>query len=421
VRRATGFLLRNWPLKLGAVLLATVLYSGLVLSQNVRTWTGAVPIDTTSRPHPTAVLRNAAGDVTVIRYRAPLDVGVLLPDSFRASVDLTRVRPREDGSPTAVPVSVVALDNRVQIVDFQPQSILVTLEPVAEKTVPVDVEESVPLGIEAGTPRYQPSQVTVRGAASLVSTVQEAVARVSIDASGLIVDRPVDLVAVDNQGDEVLGVELEPSQARVQISVARVLETRSLPVAVPTVGEPAFGHRIADISVEPQLVTVSGEESTVVALQAASTERLDLTGRDSNFQATLPLSLPEGVAVSGDDEVRVTIRIAVKEGSLDVPVAVEPLGARSDRTYSLGAGQVNVSLAGPVPELEQLDTTQLRAFAEVSGLDVGTHVVAVEFTAPVGLELQSVEPREVTVVVSAPLETPGASPATTGTILRIAL
>ena len=30
------FVLRNWPLKLGAILLATVLYSGLVLSQNVR-------------------------------------------------------------------------------------------------------------------------------------------------------------------------------------------------------------------------------------------------------------------------------------------------------------------------------------------------------------------------------------------------
>ena len=40
VRRVTDFLLRNWPLKLGAIILATVLYSGLVLGQNVRTWTG---------------------------------------------------------------------------------------------------------------------------------------------------------------------------------------------------------------------------------------------------------------------------------------------------------------------------------------------------------------------------------------------
>ena len=45
MRRALDFLLRNWPLKLGAILLATVLYSGLVLAQNVRTWTGQVPVD----------------------------------------------------------------------------------------------------------------------------------------------------------------------------------------------------------------------------------------------------------------------------------------------------------------------------------------------------------------------------------------
>ena len=90
MRRVANFLLRNWPLRLGAILLATVLYSGLVLGQNVRTWTGDLPVDAI-RPPAGATLLSDLDPVTVIRYRAPLDVGVLSPDSFRATVDLSRI------------------------------------------------------------------------------------------------------------------------------------------------------------------------------------------------------------------------------------------------------------------------------------------------------------------------------------------
>ena len=44
MRRFFSFLVGNWPLKLGAIALATVLYGGVVISENVRTWGGQVPI-----------------------------------------------------------------------------------------------------------------------------------------------------------------------------------------------------------------------------------------------------------------------------------------------------------------------------------------------------------------------------------------
>ena len=50
VSAGARFLVRNWPLKLAAILgLATVLYAGLVLSENARTWTGEVPIEASAR------------------------------------------------------------------------------------------------------------------------------------------------------------------------------------------------------------------------------------------------------------------------------------------------------------------------------------------------------------------------------------
>ena len=98
MKRLTDFLRRNWPLRLGAILLATVLYTGLVLGQNVRTWTGSIPVDAL-RPPANATVISEIPPVTQVRYRAPLDVGVLSPNSFNASIDLSRVDAAAGGPP----------------------------------------------------------------------------------------------------------------------------------------------------------------------------------------------------------------------------------------------------------------------------------------------------------------------------------
>ncbi len=64
VRRLLDFVLRNWPLKLAAIGLATVLYAGVTLSGNERTWPGAVPIEVLDPPPGAAVL-DLPGSVTV--------------------------------------------------------------------------------------------------------------------------------------------------------------------------------------------------------------------------------------------------------------------------------------------------------------------------------------------------------------------
>lgn len=411
MRRLARFVLRNWPLKLGAVLLATVLYSGLVLSQNVRTWTGTVSIVPVP-PHPSAALLAELPPVTHVRFRAPLDVGVLSPASFQATVDLSAVRTDDRGPVTAtVPVTLVALDNRIQIVDFQPQTIQVQLDPVVEATVPVDVEVTAPPDVQASPAEIAPAEVTVRGASSLVQSVVAADARVAIDATGINVDRVVELIPVDAVGNEVGNVDLDPEFASIKVAVARQLDSRQLPVVVDTAGELAPGYEIADVTADPVVVTVSGERTALAPLTSATTAPLDLAGRGSGtIETTLPLVLPDGVAASGPGEVEVSVTIVARVENRTYSVAVVPDGARPDRTYTLGAPNVSVTLAGPAPLLEELDASQLRALAAVGQLDVGRHTVPLDVAPPAGLELVSVAPAEVVVEVAAPLETPLASP-----------
>ena len=415
MRRAADLLLRNWPLRLGAILLATVLYTGLVLGQNVRTWTGTLPVDAI-RPPAGATLLADLDPVTSVRYRASLEVGVLSPDSFRATVDLSRVQAVPGGEAVAVPVSVIALDQRIQIVDFQPRQVEVRLDPVEVRQLPITVSlGSVPEGLNVGPPQTEPSSVTLRGASSRVNAVSQVVARVAIDASALNIDREIELVAVDGNGNQVPNVEIDPERARVRIAVARQLANRTLPVVPQLSGSPAHGYRISAITVEPLVVTVSGEEATVTRLQNAPTLAINVDGRTTDLEASIGLDLPAGVSVSGSDQVRVMLTIEQQTGSEAFPVAIQLVGGQTGFTYQIVAPSLpdglraDVRLAGPVLLLDQVTTTTLLATVDVSSLSPGqTADIELQLTPPAGLELVDMLPTRLTITAAA--ASPSSSP-----------
>ena len=169
---------------------------------------------------------------------------------------------------------------------------------------------AVPPGVNVGPPQVDPSSVTIRGGFSRVSAVSQIVARVSIDASALNVDRDVDLIAVDGNGNEVPSVQLDPERVRVRMAVARELANRTLPVVPLLTGQPAFGYHISAITVEPLVVTISGEAATVEQLESAPTQPISVASRNSDLEATIGLDLPTGISVIGTDQVRVVITIA---------------------------------------------------------------------------------------------------------------
>ena len=400
MRRVTDFLVRNWPLKLGAIVFATILYSGLVLGQNVRTFNGTIPVEAIRQPADATMLSDLP-PVTQVRYRAPIDVGVVSPDSFRATVDLSRVEAQPGGPAVPVPVSVIALDQRIQIVDYQPLEIEVRLDPVSTREMPVTVVVgTVPDGVSVGPPQVDPSSVTISGASSRVDIVTSVVARVAIDASALNVDREVDLVPVDSNGNQVPNVEMTPARARVRIAVARELATVSLPVVPQVTGQPAAGYRITSVTVDPVVITVSGEEGVVSQMQNAPTEPIDVAGRTTDLEAMVRFALPEGVSVTGNDSVRVVVTIAEETGTRSFAVAVvTDTPQLPTAQYTLGTNQVQVTLGGPISALNAVDAASLTAHVAVSALGAGTSTVDITFEPPSGLQLVDITPPQTTVTV----------------------
>jgi YbbR domain-containing protein len=408
VRRVVGFVFDNWPLKLAAILLATLLYAGLIVSASAETFQGRIPIQVLNQPGDAFIIGNL-DDVTSIRYLA---LGANRPTvttaSFTATIDLAGIPAVAGSPPVSVPVVLRATDTgSIQVIDFNPSRIQVRLDPLTSKVVPVQVDRgTVPEGLDVREPVVSQESVTVSGPESSVVLVAAAEARVRIQPSGIDINQVVDLLAVDARGDVVPTVELQPGSVRVTIQIGSQLSTRALPVNPVVAGSPDAGVMVTGITAAPQLVTVEAESALLATLAKIDTQPVSIAGATADVVADVPLDLPPGVSALGVTTTRVTVSLRPRLGTRSFQLGVGLRNADPTTRYDLGAGQVVVTVGGPLAALNALDGAALVATVDVAGLGPGTHTLAAEVRLPTGLTVAAVSPPEVTVTVTPAPTTP---------------
>jgi YbbR domain-containing protein len=407
------FLFRNWALKGGAILLAIILFVTMVALQSTQVWPGAVPIESVNQPPNSFLIKpDPMPTVEGIRYIASADVRVS-PTSFRATIDLkdAKVSTSDD---SLVKVQLVADDPRIQIIDYEPQQVLVRLDPVQTKTVAVRVNPgAIPSGLSMGPQTLNVSQVEAVGAASALARVSNAEADVRIDASGLDVSVDVNLVPVDASGSTVENVQLNPATVHVKIQVGSQLRTETLPVSPVLAGSPAAGYYITSIDVTPQIVSVSGEADALAQLKGmVDTQPISIAGATGDVSVKASLNLPSGVEAPDVSTVAVVVHLQSPSSTRTVTVGLVPAEAQLDRIYTLSTPQVTVTLGGATAALNAFDTSTLVGIVSVGGLDPGTHNVKIVLILPSGIKLVAISPAQVAVtVVMPPSPSPSESPA----------
>lgn len=326
--------------------------------------------------------------------------------AFDANLDLAGLGAGEHD----VPIKVTVPDQSVILLAVQPQQVRVMLQQIESRRLRVRIkvidEESIPLGYVSRVPSVSPDQITISGPSSAVAQVADAVIEVSLKNARETVIRQETPNLVDAQGNRVQGLGMSPGSVTVTVQIERQVGYRDVTVRAVTEGAPAAGYWISNITVEPSLVTVYGQQSVIEALPGyLDTQALDVQGATRDVIKRVALSLPEGVLVLGDG--------AGKEGIL-VQVTVEPLlGGQTMRREltirNLRAGlsatpsltHVDVILSGPLPALQQLKPEDVQAALDLFGLPRGTHKVTPTITLPegLGLEVKRIVPDVVEVVI----------------------
>jgi YbbR domain-containing protein len=401
-----GWLTRNWHLKLAALGLATVLYTGLVYSGSFtdQVFPG-LPVEAINQPSGAYPLTQQLGTVDV-NYRLAADAPErVTADSFVVTVDLSEYDMERSPEVQSLDVQVTSLQQGVEVLDYLPTTVAVALDQLGERQVRVEVETGdVPEGLAIGTPRTSHEAVTATGPQSQLGRVDHAVARVQIFESGIDVRQPqVPLVPVDIDGREVESVDLEPATIQVEIDVLAVETSKTVPIRPVLTGNPADGFQVNTVTVEPAVVTIFGPPDTVEQVTEVTTEPLSVDGANANLQLDATLVLPDGTRPAEDAAapvVSVTVGASTATRSFLVGVICE--GAPGGSACLPQQDQLSVTLRGSAAELADLDPADLTPTLDASGLDPGSHTLTPTFTLPNGIELVSVSPGSVTVQIVPP-------------------
>jgi YbbR domain-containing protein len=404
------FFFRNWALKVGAVALSVILYVAMVSIQSTQQWPGQVPIEPLHQPTDSYLLKpDPWPKVSDIRFIAPADVPVSQA-SFRATVDLSGIQVGS-GENSLVRVDLVAEDARIQIVDYQPQQIRVTLDPIESKEVPVKVQVDIPDNLTQGTRTLSASQVTATGPSSAIARVSSAQASVRVDSSGLDINEDAPLVPVDSSGNTVDNVQLTPASIHIGILINSQNRTSTVPITPVITDSPAAGFYITSIDVEPSVVSVTGQANALSLLNGvASTKAVSIRGATGDVTANIALDLPDGVTALGVTTVKVVVHLSSPPSTRTLSIGIVLEGARPDRTYSLSTNSVLVTIGGATAALNAFDTSSFVATANVSALDTGSYLVTLTISPPPGIKVVAMSVVQITVNVSVTTVTPAPSP-----------
>ncbi|MGH2378863.1 MAG: CdaR family protein [Candidatus Limnocylindria bacterium] len=398
------------PLKSAAIAVAMLLWVSAMRTlpppEVVAPFDGRVAVERPEVPEG-YVLRGQLGEVAVTLRGPEVALEGVESDQLRATVDLDAVIPGPEEQ--QVPVVVTAADERVAVVGVEPASVAIRLERRVARTLPVQARfaNEPPAGFQAGTMTFRPPEVEIAGPETVVSAVTAVFATVRFG------DAPVDLaqdvrpVPVDESGQPVQGLEIDPAGVQVSVPLISTATTRTVPVTPRLGGEVATGYWISRYSTEPLAVTVSGGRDAMEALDRIETALVDVGGITGSRTFTVPLVLPEGISTVGPSEATVRVTVVTLVGTRPFPlVAVQANGLGQGLTANVSPATITVILGGSVPTLANLDGGSVVAAVDVSGRGPGTYTLPVGVTAPGGTTLESVEPQLVTVTVSSPTASP---------------
>lgn len=270
---------------------------------------------------------------------------------------------------------------KVIVQDRSPESISVTVDKLYTKTFPIEfvLVGKVADGYQAGTPAVHPEKVEISGSVEQVSQVAKVVTVLENDNLSERFTGDLPLMLLDAEGKELTDLEVTLDAASAYV-VLPVVVVKEIPLTVNIV--PGGGATMDDIKykIEPNVITVAGEDAEIHDLDELSLGSVDLSKVMGNETLTIPISLdPSLENVSGISNALVTITVsglATRTFDVDnILISNVPNGYTVTSTTQVRTIQVR----GKEADLAAIDASQIQIVADMSEItSVGTYPVPVK-------------------------------------------
>jgi hypothetical protein len=268
-----------------------------------------------------------------------------------------------------------------------------------ERDFSVPLKLEVPSGLAVSKTYPRSVQVTLRGRGESVFAILEEDIIVSADldrfSAGGDFRVPLRVRRTGSAaGVEPLEVRVEPAELRLALEREIV---RTVRIQARLKGQPEHGYELAQYSLAPMSVEVTGPRSAVESLQSAGTEEVDITGAREDFSLTVPL-LRENSLVRYPREASVLFRGTVRPAQLIQafqPVDVVSVDLPPELRIAESLPKGSISLQGEQLALEAIPPGQLRLIADCGEVRrPGLYRLPLKPDVPPGFVVVRYEPRE---------------------------
>jgi YbbR domain-containing protein len=274
----------------------------------------------------------------------------------------------------------------LRIVNIEPAQISFTLETIITKEIPITVNVIGDPAIEfvARDATYEPETALIRGPRSVINRVEELRSEIEILGARQNVEEDIPLIAYDQDGQIVEGVEIEPGTVLVTVPIEQSDRYRLVSV-IPTIeGSPAYGYRFKSVEAFPALVQVTSSDPEAIAELPGFvvTEPIDISGATETVERRVFLDLPPDFAIIGSQTILVRVTIEVIESSITFNLPIEVQGLAIGLAAELTPESLIITLTGPLSIIQGMEPEDVRVSVNLADLEEGSHVVTPEVLVP---------------------------------------
>ncbi len=288
-------LLKNWELKILALLSAIVLWVFVVgIENNSYRFPEELEIHAVNVPKDMSV-SNDLGKAK-IRIRADQDmIKNLTKADFDLSVDLKNAH---EGSQD-VPLSATSKNDKVTIPKVEPSTVHVVLEPVTQKDLQVKA-------VTSGNPAkgysvkniVTPQTVTVSGGKSLLNSLTSINAEIKLDGTESTNFKENVTLKLPDNISSLKNVTIAPEQAMVEVTITQDLQQKTVIVKPNLQGSADLGVLSKKLLLTPGTIIVQGKEDVLNSLDSITTEPISFEElKNSKIPLKAKLILPKGITL----------------------------------------------------------------------------------------------------------------------------
>ena len=265
----------------------------------------------------------------------------------------------------------------VSVVSENPSQVSITVERVASKTIPIEVNFTGNMPADYFIESFSLSKdaVVLTGAKSAIDSVKTAVLKYDISAVKSSVSTTLEYSLLDEKGKTANAEDISVDIKAVTLNL-NVKVQKQLPLRVNFISSEYFSEEMIEYAIEPQEITVSADPETANYYNSIvlGTENLKSFKTSEMESALFDIILPDGLTSDdGIQKAKLTVKTPDHERK-KITVASDYFAKSDDYVFN-PLSAVKVDVFGPKTIVDVLDARDFNVEIDYVKTDTETGVI----------------------------------------------